>query len=73
MKTTIDIPEKVLKESMRLTKASTKREAVVKAMEEYNRRERLARLADMLGKSDTFMSYEELMEMREKDKRRRYD
>ncbi len=72
MKTTVDIPEAVLKEAMRHTRAATKREAVVKAMQEFNRRERLTRLADELGKSDTFMSLEELMELREQDKRRRY-
>jgi Arc/MetJ family transcription regulator len=73
MKTTIDIPDKVLKEAMRHTKASTKRDAVVRAMEEFNRRERLGKLADEIGKSDTFMSLEELMQMREADKRRSYE
>jgi len=58
---------------MRLTKASTKRDAVITAMTEYNRRERLARLADEMGKSDTFMSLEELMKMREADKNRSYE
>lgn len=70
MKTTVDIPDTVLEEAIRNTKASTKRDAIVKAMEEYNRRERLARLADSLGKSDTFMSFEELMKLREMDKPR---
>lgn len=73
MKTTIDIPEKVLKEAMRHTKASSRREAVLKAVEEFNRRERLGRLADEMGKSDTFMSLEELMSMREAEKRRSYE
>src|SRR4051794_4442489 len=65
MKTTVDIPDAVLKEAMRHTKASTKREAIVKAMEEYNRRQRLARLAERLGASETFMSFEELMKLRD--------
>jgi Arc/MetJ family transcription regulator len=64
MKTTVDIPERLLKEAMRNTKASTKRDAVVTALENYNRRCRLRRLADSMGKSDTFMTHEELMEMR---------
>jgi Arc/MetJ family transcription regulator len=38
MKTTIDIPEKVLRDAMRFTKAKTRREAVVTVLEEFNRR-----------------------------------
>ncbi|HEY1685051.1 MAG TPA: type II toxin-antitoxin system VapB family antitoxin [Tepidisphaeraceae bacterium] len=72
MKTTIDIPEKTLKEAMRHTGASTKRDAVVQAMEEFNRRERLGKLADEMGQSDTFMSFEQLMTQRDRDKRRTY-
>jgi Arc/MetJ family transcription regulator len=37
MKTTIDIPEKTLADAIRFTGAKTKREAVVKALEEFNR------------------------------------
>jgi Arc/MetJ family transcription regulator len=37
MKTTIDIPEQVLEESIRFTGAKSKREAVVAAMESFNR------------------------------------
>jgi len=37
MKTTIDIPDDLLADAMRFTGAKTKREAVVKAMEVYNR------------------------------------
>lgn len=41
MKTTIDIPESALADAMRFTGAKTKREAVVKALEDYNRRQRV--------------------------------
>jgi hypothetical protein len=44
MKTTVDIPEKELKDAMRFAKAKTKREAVVAALEEFNRRHRMAEL-----------------------------
>lgn len=64
MRTTIDLPQDVLREAMEATGAKTKREAVLRALEEMNRRARLARLADELGESETFMSYEELMERR---------
>jgi Arc/MetJ family transcription regulator len=64
MRTTIDLPRELLVEAMAATGAKTKREAVMLALEELNRRARLARLADELGDSETFMSYEELMERR---------
>lgn len=38
MKTTIDIPDQILEESMLFTGAKTKREAVVAAMTSFNRR-----------------------------------
>lgn len=44
MKTTIDIPEKLLKAAMKFTLAKTKSEAVVKVLEEFNRKQRMADL-----------------------------
>ncbi len=65
MKTTIDIPQKTLQEAVKYTHAKTKKEAVVKALEEFNRRQRLAKLANKLGTFDRFISREELRKMRE--------
>jgi Arc/MetJ family transcription regulator len=45
MKTTIDLPEEALAEAIRHTGAKTKTEAVSVAVADYNRRQRLARLA----------------------------
>lgn len=64
MKTTVDIPEEALAEAMRHSGAKTKREAVVTAIEEYNRRRRLARLAQDLGSFDGFLSRQELDDLR---------
>ncbi len=64
MKTTVDIPEAALAEAMRHSGAKTKREAVVTAIEEYNRRRRLARLAQDLGSFDGFLSRQELDDLR---------
>ena len=64
MKTTVDIPEKLLKEAMRRSKATTKREAVVASLEEYNRRRQVEEMLSRMGKSDTFMTQAELMDMR---------
>ena len=61
MKTTVDIPEDELKDAMRFTKAKTKREAVVKVLEEFNRRQRMAELVKYSGSfSDTFPTNEEI-------------
>jgi len=44
MKTTVDTPENELKDAMRFTKAKTRREAIVRALEEFNRHRRTAEL-----------------------------
>jgi len=49
MKTTIDIPDKVLADAMRLVGAKSKREAVVTALSEFNARHRMARLVRFSG------------------------
>ena len=65
MKTTIEIPDEELKQVMKYTKAKTKREAVVYAIKDFNRRKRLAQLSKVLGTFDDFMTQDELKEMRE--------
>lgn len=49
MKTTIDIPEKALADAMLFTGAKTKREAVVKALDEYNRMQRVKEVVASFG------------------------
>jgi Arc/MetJ family transcription regulator len=66
MKTTIDIPEKTLREVIEHTGAKTKREAVVTAMDEFNRRRRLEEMAERLhGSCPGFMSQADLRRMRQ--------
>ncbi len=65
MKTTIDIPEDELKEAIKYTGAKTKREAVVSAIKDFNKRNRLTKIAKMLGTFKDFMTTEELKKMRE--------
>jgi Arc/MetJ family transcription regulator len=64
MKTTIDIPDQVLAEAMRHTGASTKREAVVTAIVDFNRRRRLAKLAERFAGFDGFLSHDDLRRSR---------
>ena len=61
MKTTVDIPEAELMAAMRFTKAKTKREAVVRVLEDFNRRQRMAELVKHAGSfRDTFPTNDEI-------------
>jgi Arc/MetJ family transcription regulator len=64
MKTTIDIPDEALRDAFRFTRAKTKRAAIVTAVEDFNRRRRMAEAAQLLGGSETFMSHADLMKSR---------
>jgi len=68
MKTTIDIPESELRQAMKYTGAKTKKDAIVFALKDFNKRQRLARIAKMLGTFDDFMTQDELKIMREDEK-----
>jgi Arc/MetJ family transcription regulator len=64
LKTTIDIPEKELEDAMRFTRAKTKREAIVAALVDFNRRRRMAELIRHAGSCDDLMTVEELQQQR---------
>jgi hypothetical protein len=64
MKTTLDIPQDVLDDALRFTGAKTKRDAIVTAVSDYNRRQKLASLAGRLGTFDDFVSVKELHQLR---------
>lgn len=68
MRTTIDIPQEELKEAIKYTGAKTKRDAVVFAIKDFNKRKRLAELARMLGTFKDFMTQDDLKNMREDKK-----
>jgi Arc/MetJ family transcription regulator len=66
MKTTIDIPEKLMRETIKRTSAKTKRDAVITALEKFNRLQRLRELNSRLrGTFVDFMTQEDLKVMRE--------
>ena len=68
MKTTIDIPDGTLDEAMKFTGSKTKREAVVTALERFNRLKRLENLnARARGQFREFMTQAELKAMRAAD------
>jgi Arc/MetJ family transcription regulator len=66
MKTTIDIPDRELQDAIRFTGAKTKREAIVHAVADFNRRQRMARLVRHLGTCGDLMTVDELKALREK-------
>ncbi len=68
MKTTIDIPEKELSDAIRFTGAKTKREAVVGAITDFNRRKRMAELAGYAGTCANLITPEELQSARRHDR-----
>ncbi len=66
MKTTIDIPKEVLEEAIRRTGARTKKDAILTAVRQFNRRKRLEELAERLhGSMPNFMTQADLKVMRE--------
>jgi len=69
MKTTINIPDDSLRDLLNFTGAETKRAAVVQAVEDFNRRQRIARLTKYAGTFRDFISQEDLGRMREEGKK----
>lgn len=67
MKTTIDIPDIAIMELMSFTQAKTKREAVLTAIDEYNQKQKMIHLAEMLGTFEDFMDSDDLEIMRALD------
>jgi hypothetical protein len=64
MKTTIDIPIKELRDAMRFADAKTKKGAILTAVSDYNRRQRMALLARHLGTCQNLMTAEDLAQLR---------
>jgi hypothetical protein len=65
MKTTVDIPDKELQDAIRFTKAKTKRQAIVTAVADFNRRQRMAELVKHFGTCRDLMTIEELRKLRQ--------
>ena len=64
MKTTVDIPEDELEDAIRFTKAKTKREAIVGAVADFNRRIRMAELVQYAGTCLDLITPQELQATR---------
>lgn len=64
MKTTVDIPDTELEDLMRFTGSATKRQAILTAIADYNRRRRMAALVEHAGKAESVITQEELQALR---------
>jgi len=67
MKTTLDIPEEKFTTVQNLYGLRTKREAVIFALDELERRYKIERLVDQLGTFSDFMTQDDLRAMRDLD------
>lgn len=65
IKTSLDIPDNLLKELLNFTKAKTKGEAIITAITDYNHRHRSQQLTRFAGKLSKMMTKSDLRKMRE--------
>ena len=64
MKTTVDIPDFELEDAIRFTNAKTKREAIVSAVADFNRRMRMTELTKYAGTCVDLITPQELQAAR---------
>ena len=64
MKTMVDIPDAELSDAVRFTRAKTTREAVVLAVTDFNRRQRIRELAGYAGTCPNLLTVDELRDQR---------
>jgi Arc/MetJ family transcription regulator len=67
MRTLIDIQDELVEDLLRETRAKTKKEAIVTAIEFYLSQKRREALASLIGNYDFGYNLEELEEMRKDD------
>lgn len=68
----MDIPDKTLREAMKFSRAKTKREAILAALDEFNRKRRMAGLVKHFGTFTSMMSNDEIEAM-EMERMKRWD
>jgi hypothetical protein len=66
MKTTIDIPEKILLDVLFYSNKKSKKDAILTAMEEYIQKKKMENFASKLGTLDNLISNSELQRLRRK-------
>ncbi len=66
MKTTVDIPEVLLKEVLSYSKQRSKKDAIITAMTEYIQKKKMEEFASRLGTLDHLITSTELQKLRRK-------
>ncbi len=64
MKTTLDLPENLLNEAMKVTHTNTKTAVIVKALEELVRKSKISELKKYRGRIDLDIDLNELRDRR---------
>jgi len=64
MRTTLDLPEKLLNEAMKVTHTSTKTGVIVKALEDLVRKSKISAIKKYKGKIDLDINLDELRDRR---------
>jgi len=64
MRTTLDLPENLLNEAMKMTHTNTKTAVIVKALEELVRKSKLSDLKKYRGKVDLDIDLDEIRDRR---------
>lgn len=72
MRTTLDIPEDLMKEAQKLSGAKTKTTTVCLALQEYIRRKKLKSILDYQGKIDLDLTTESIRKDRDRDRTTRW-
>ncbi len=60
MRTTLDIPEELLKEAMNVTRIPTKTKVIITALEDLIRKSKISGLKDFKGKVDLDIDLDEI-------------
>jgi Arc/MetJ family transcription regulator len=60
MRTTLDLPEDLLKEAMKVTRINTKTKVIVTALEDLIRKTKISKLKDFKGKVDIEIDLDEI-------------
>lgn len=60
MRTTLDLPEKLVNEAMKLTHAETKTAVIIRALEELIRKSKISELKKYKGKIDLDIDLDEI-------------
>ena len=60
MRTTLDLPEELLNEAMKITRINTKTKVIITALEDLIRKSRISKLKEYKGKIDLDIDLEKL-------------